>query len=277
MPIRRPFVAGRFYPGDARALRQMVRDCLPASAPADSPRIVMAPHAGYIFSGPTAGAALAGVTLPKTLIVLCPNHTGLGHALGVWADGAWETPLGSVPVDSGTAARLLARGLYGQDTRSHLREHSIEVLLPFLQVLGGDKVPAIVPVCLGTQDQRALEAAGAILAGVVGQGLIDGSVGILVSSDMNHYESETVTRKKDELALQCVLDQDPKLLLDRCRADHITMCGCGPMALALHCLHFVRRGQAPSAPARVLAHTTSGKAASDYEHVVGYAAVRVYL
>ncbi|MDO5536841.1 MAG: AmmeMemoRadiSam system protein B [Desulfovibrionaceae bacterium] len=281
MPIRRPAVAGRFYPGDAKSLAALVDSLFPDGAPqaeaADTPCAVMAPHAGYVFSGQAAALALAGTRLPETLILLCPNHTGLGHPLGVWPDGAWETPLGAVPVNAELAESLCARGLFAKDTRSHLREHSLEVELPLLQRMAPDSPPSIVPVCVGTQDPRALAMAGGILADVCGQGIRDGSTGILISSDMNHYEDEETTMAKDERALECVLAQEPGALLERCRRERITMCGCGPMALALFCLRALRGTSGPSAPARLVCHTTSGKAFGDYARVVGYASVRVYL
>ncbi len=277
MLLRRPAVAGRFYPGDAAAIAAYLDGLLAADEASDRPAVVMAPHAGWIFSGPTAAAALRGARPPQTLVMLCPNHTGLGQPLGVWPEGAWETPLGRVMVDDDLAGRLCDRDLFARDTASHAREHSLEVLLPFVQRLDPDRVPAVVPVCVGTQNPRVLALAGAVLAAEIGRGLEDGTVGILVSSDMNHYEDEATTLAKDARALDCVLGEDPDALLDRCRRERITMCGCGPMAMALHCLRALRGGRLPARPARLLGHTTSGQASGDFEHVVGYAAVRLYL
>ncbi len=277
MPRRRPVVAGRFYPGDARVIIDYADSLLKYDGPLDEPAVVMAPHAGWIFSGPLAAAALRGVRMPETLVMLCPNHTGLGQPLGVWPEGEWETPLGAVRVNAALAGRLCARGLYAADTASHAREHSLEVLLPLVQRLDPDHAPDIVPVCIGTQDARILSLAGAMLAAEAGAGIGEGSVMILVSSDMNHYENEDATLAKDTRALDCVLAGDPDALLERCRRERITMCGCGPMALALHCLYALRGGRLPGKPARLIGHGTSGPVSGDHERVVGYASARCYL
>ncbi len=279
MLIRRQVAAGRFYPGEAHKLKAMLDDWLAPleDTVIDDPAIVLAPHAGYIYSGSTAAQALRGVRPPATMILLCPNHTGLGHPLGVWPYGAWETPLGLVRVDEEIAAELCAPGPWTADPHSHLREHSLEVLLPFLQRFAPGNVPAIVPICLGTREPRVLAMAGTVLANVCGRRLRDGSCVLLVSSDMNHYENEARTNEKDKAALELVLAEDPDGLLDRCERDCITMCGCAPMALAMYCLREARGSAAPSKPARLLAYTTSGHVSGDFKKVVGYAAARLYL
>lgn len=277
MHIRKPVVAGMFYPGDASSLKRVL-DTLARPfedrTPEANPCLVMMPHAGYVYSGPTMAATLAGVSLPDRLVILCPNHTGRGRALGVWPDGSWETPLGSLPVDADFAADLCGRGYFEADLASHVREHSIEVLLPFVQRLRPDNPPAIVPVCVGIQTAGVLQGAGDILAQALQAA--KGSTGIVVSSDMNHYESEQVTQAKDKRALDCIVAEDPESLLRCCRADHITMCGAGPMALALFALRRLRGGKPASRAPRVVMHDTSGRAARDFTRVVGYAGVHVY-
>ena len=167
MPTRSPVVANQFYPGSREALESMLDELFRPFAgkrPASAPFIFMLPHAGYIFSGFTAAATLEGVRLPERLVILCPNHTGYGRPFGVWPDGKWLTPLGSVDVDADMASRLTEAGLFEADLLSHEREHSIEVELPFLQHVTGGKTPLITPVCIGTQNPSALESAGSILA-----------------------------------------------------------------------------------------------------------------
>ena len=189
MLIRNPVAAGRFYPAAPAALIREVRACLDAgaairrpgvqgaSAPAETEAVsrpwgLMLPHAGYVYCGRVLGATLAGVELPHTLVVLCPNHTGRGQALGVWPEGAWLTPLAPLPVDADLAAALIERGDgnggFAADTLSHLGEHAVEVVLPFLQVAAGEERPLrITPVCVGTQQPEALRAAGQALADVL--------------------------------------------------------------------------------------------------------------
>lgn len=248
MHLRQPAVAGRFYtdvPADLRAevesfLKQGAT--LPASALAagDAAHLagLMLPHAGHVYSGRVIGATLAHVRLPRTVFLLCPNHTGLGTPLSVWPAGAWQTPLGPVPVD-GEMARLLCEADedFSADVMGHVREHSIEVLLPFLQVCAGDAPLHVVPVCVGTGQAPVLRTAGQRLARVLercrsrdGQRPL-----LLVSSDMNHYEDQRTTLRKDDLALDAALKGDADALLATVAREGISMCGAAPLALAFLC------------------------------------------
>lgn len=295
MLIRKPVAAGRFYPAAPDALIREVRACLGpraairrpgvqgASAPAETEAVsrpwgLMLPHAGYVYCGRVLGATLAGVELPRTLVVLCPNHTGRGQALGVWPEGAWLTPLAPLPVDADLAAALIERGDgnggFAADTLSHLGEHAVEVVLPFLLVAAGEERPLrITPVCVGTQQPEALRAAGQALADVLAGCRSKGQeVGVIVSSDMNHYEDERRTVEKDALALERALACDPEGLLAVAARERISMCGAGPLALAL----FAAR-QLGRARAELAVHDTSATASGDMEHVVGYAGLRLFL
>ena len=246
MHLRQPAVAGRFYtdvPADLRAevesfLKQGAT--LPASALAagDAAHLagLMLPHAGHVYSGRVIGATLAHVRLPRTVFLLCPNHTGLGTPLSVWPAGAWQTPLGPVPVD-GEMARLLCEADedFSADVMGHVREHSIEVLLPFLQVCAGDTPLHVVPVCVGTGQAPVLRTAGQRLARVLercrsrdGQRPL-----LLVSSDMNHYEDQQTTLRKDDLALDAALKGDADALLATVAREGISMCGAAPLALVM--------------------------------------------
>ena len=284
MPVRQPVVAGRFYPGSPEALRAEVERFL--TGPADAPPAAeapfapwgcMLPHAGYVYSGAVAGATLAGMRLPRRLVILCPNHTGRGEPLGVWPGGAWLTPLGAVPVDDALATALTASGGgFAPDVWSHLGEHSIEVLLPFFQVAqGGGEEGAgaltVTPVCVGTRSAAALARAGAALAALLARPE-NADVGVVVSSDMNHYEDVRVTGQKDALALERALAADADGLLRVVEAENISMCGAAPLALALHAA--TRLGDVR---VRLAAHDTSATASGDTRHTVGYAGLRLYL
>ncbi len=274
--LRKPAFAGFFYPAQKEQLSAILDQAFPDYALADRPSLVMVPHAGYVFSVATAAEALSGVHLPDTVIILCPSHTGLGSPLGVWPGDAWRTPLGAVNIDKELGDELCRNGLFEKDYQCHLREHAIEVVLPLLQYMRGGNPPLIVPVCVGTSDPATLQMAAASLAEAAGEGIQKGSVLLIVSSDMNHYEDEETTIRKDRRALECVLEEDGEALLERCAAEHITMCGAAPMALALMALEKIRNGKKPATPARLTGHTTSGAVNNDFEHVVGYAGVRVY-
>ena len=277
MPVRQPVVAGRFYPGNSEVLRKVVRDFLAATAESALPGRsrkawgCMLPHAGYVFSGAVAGATLDGLTLPRRLVILCPNHTGRGQPLGVWPAGAWLTPLGQVPVDEALAGALTtAGGGFSPDTHAHLGEHSIEVVLPFLQLAARGPF-AVVPVCVGTRHPGALARAGEALASVLARPE-NADVGVVVSSDMNHYEDVRRTEQKDALALERALAADPDGLLRVVEEADISMCGAAPLAIALHAAR--RLGEVR---VELAAHDTSATASGDTQHVVGYAGLRLYL
>lgn len=275
MNIRKPAVAGRFYPGNPKVLSDLVDKLFASHAEkeAESPLAVMAPHAGYIFSAPVVAKTIGNTRLPKTVVIFCPNHTGLGKSrYGVWPDGYWETPLGSVKVNEDLAARICRHQPYQADTLCHVRDHAIEVQLPFLQRMGVDF--DIVPVCVASRNLNNLRLAGEALAREAGAGILDGSIGIFVSSDMNHYESEAVTNEKDMEALDHVLKEDPAGLVNTCQEKRITMCGASPMAIGLYALKALRKE--PRKMPRLMGHTTSGPVARNFEKVVGYAGVRLY-
>ena len=209
--VRRPAVAGRFYPGDPDDLRAEARGYLSeTNTPNQTPVRALgciAPHAGYVYSGHVAGAVFARVEVPRQCVVMCPNHTGMGRALAVMSEGAWETPLGDVPID-----HELAEALKGQfpalqeDAAAHRAEHAAEVELPFLLL----RQPELrfVPIALGTGQFEALEQLGKALAHVIAAQ--KDPVLIVASSDMNHYESDTVTRAKDHRAIERILTLDPR-------------------------------------------------------------------
>lgn len=268
MATRQPVAAGRFYPGQAAGLREEIKKFLPLTSSKTPLWGVMLPHAGYVYCGDVIGKTLAAQALPSRLVVLCPNHTGRGVPLSVWPEGQWLTPLGPVDVDSELAAELISSGGgFAPDLRAHLGEHSIEVILPFLQTQNPDV--SVVPVCVGVRDPEFLARAGRALAKIL-KGRDD--VGLVVSSDMNHYENEKVTFAKDDLALERALAADPAGLLEVVAKNDISMCGAAPLALALYAARDIG-----GAKVEVVAHETSGKASGDFEHTVGYAGLRLRL
>src|SRR6059036_2875492 len=149
--IRRPAVAGQFYPANPEALRNDMVALTRGKSPPAEPRgiALLVPHAGYMYSGRVAGETYTAVRLAGRAVILCPNHTGLGEAIAINDEGDWETPLGRVPVDAVLARAVLAGcGEARVDRAAHAREHSLEVQLPFLQHLVGHV--AFVPICVGT-------------------------------------------------------------------------------------------------------------------------------
>lgn len=265
--VRHPAVAGRFYPKDARKLRADLNSYLsPGAVPAPALGCVV-PHAGYMYSGHVAGAVYAQLEVPARCIVLCPNHTGMGTPLSIMSEGVWETPLGDAPVDAELAAALLNRfPLLNEDASAHLSEHAIEVQLPFLQARRSDV--RFVPIAIGTRQYEVLaglgEAIGEVLSGA-GERIL-----VLASSDMNHYESDPVTRSKDQKAIERILALDPPGLYEVVTKEEISMCGYGP---AVAMLTAAKRLGARSA--ELIKYATSGDISGDRETVVGYAGIIV--
>jgi AmmeMemoRadiSam system protein B len=150
MTVRTPAVAGTFYPSAARDLERQVRELMADSEPQHDLLGCVSPHAGYVYSGRVAGKVFSQLRIPRRVIVLGPNHTGLGPNVAVAAHHAWQTPLGAVEVDRDLAQRLLEEYPHAEpDDRAHWREHSVEVQLPFLQVLRSDLT--VLPVCVKHQ------------------------------------------------------------------------------------------------------------------------------
>ncbi|HYM79073.1 MAG TPA: AmmeMemoRadiSam system protein B [Candidatus Dormibacteraeota bacterium] len=269
--LRHPAVAGRFYPGDPDDLRTEARGYLSQSISANVAPLraigCIAPHAGYVYSGHVAGAVFARIEVPRLCIVMCPNHTGMGRALSVMSEGAWETPLGEVPIDTDFALTLKHRfPALQEDSDAHRAEHAAEVELPFLQLRQPDL--RFVPIALGTGQFDVLEQLGLALADVVG--LRNDPVLIVASSDMNHYESDVVTRVKDHRAIERILSLDPRGLFDVVTQQDISMCGFGPSVAMLTAAR-----QLGAKSAELVKYATSGDISGDRDTVVGYAGVVV--
>src|ERR1700722_895138 len=202
--IRHPAVAGKFYPRERETLAAKVSSYLSPAGAAISAIGVLAPHAGYMYSGAVAGAVFGTTEIPETCIVLCPNHTGKGAPLSIMSSCAWETPLGLVNSHERLAEALKKQfPLLVEDMAAHRQEHGVEVELPFL--LERNPQLKIVPITLGTRQFEVLEGLGDAIATVVDK---ESSVLIVASSDMNHYENDAITRVKDSKAIDRLLALD---------------------------------------------------------------------
>jgi hypothetical protein len=221
-----------------------------------------------MYSGHVAGAVFAGITIPKVCIVLCPNHTGIGRPLAIMSEGAWETPLGEVPIASEFAALLKQRcALLEEDLAAHRSEHAVEVELPFLQVRQPEL--SFVPIALGTGQFDVLEQLGLALADSIAA--YPEPVLIVASSDMNHYEADAVTRVKDQIAIEPILRLDALGLYDTVTQQHISMCGFGPAVAMLKAAK-----KLGATCAELIKYATSGDISGDRNLVVGYAGIIVY-
>lgn len=264
---RQPAVAGQFYPGSPSALRNELSRLISETKDKKNVKGIIAPHAGYMYSGGIAGTAYGMVRIPATALILGPNHHGAGDPAALYPGGEWLTPLGTVPINSRLNSLITSHlPFVHEDALAHRFEHSLEVQLPFLQYLRPDI--SCSALCLGHGDYEVLRKLGEGLAAAIREYGED--VLIVASSDMTHYESADMARKKDKLALDRVLAFDPQGLLRVCRSERITMCGAVTAAVMM-----VAAGELGATRAELVSYGTSGDVTGDNQQVVGYAAVLV--
>jgi len=266
---RQPAVAGYFYPGEKKQLLQVLdhfvdRDCVKTDCTA-----AVCPHAGYVYSGATAGAVFSRAEIPETVIILGPNHTGYGEPYAVDMHDSWITPLGETEVDRKIAEALVKNSRYlEEDAVAHLKEHSLEVQLPFLQFLKKDV--RIVPVVLsGHVDDPAWSEIGETIAqAIISQGAM--KTLIVASSDMTHYEEQNSAEEKDNYAIEAIMALDEQLLIKRIYEKDISMCGYGPVITAVIAAKILGAKEA-----ELVRYATSGEASKNYVQVVGYAGILI--
>jgi len=265
--IRRSAVAGSFYAGTRERLRLQVEDLMPRGATRERAIGAVVPHAGYIYSGKVAAAVYARVEFPESFVILGPNHTGLGAGAAIMTYGQWETPLGPVPIDQELGKAILAHSsVLEEDHLGHLREHSIEVQLPFLQYF--QQAFAFVPICLFSHEYAACHDVGQAVAGAVrasGKRVL-----VVASTDMSHYVSRDEAAAKDRKAMDAILALDPEGLHRVVRREGISMCGFHPTAAMLVAAKALGATQAD-----LVMYTDSGEVTRDLHQVVAYAGLLV--
>ncbi len=265
--LRKPAVAGTFYPGDPSRLDQLVRGFLRGADRKEKAFAVVVPHAGYVYSGGVAGKVFSRVEIPRDVVIVGPNHRGMGAAQAVVASGGWQMPGGTVQINEELARTLMDHmPNLKDDPSAHRMEHSLEVQVPFLQALRPDV--RIVPVLLSASSYRECEELGTSLA--AGIGAYGDEALLVASTDMTHYETHREAEKKDRLAIDRLLAMDPEGLLKTVLGMNISMCGVIPTSVVLTAC---RKMGATSA--ELVAYATSGEASGDYEQVVGYAGLIV--
>lgn len=292
--VRRPAVAGTFYPADPARLGKMAAAMLAgaaarteaatapgarASAPAAPgfPLGILVPHAGLAYSGPVAAAGWRLVPDGATVVILGTNHTAAWlHGVGTWEAGTWRTPLGDVAVDAELATEILALGLpFGSDRAAHLGEHSIEVQLPLLRTAA--PAARIVPLAVGAGTGTGAISAGDRLGTLLARRRAAGMPIILaISTDMAHYPPADVCDRVTQALLPAIVRLLPEELareeaaVGRGAGTGIAcgMCGIEPAVMGLAAL---RAMGATSGVA--LASATSADAGADPRRAVGYLTV----
>jgi len=245
----------------------MVRQYLDTKHPQKPALLAMVPHAGYIYSGAIAGETLSGIVLPETVLLLGPNHTGLGARLSLWPAGRWLLPGAHMTVDEALSRMILENIPDIQpDIHAHMHEHSLEVILPFLWAK--EPKTKIVPLAVSEHQEEVLFTTAHRLAAVLKKWRKP--VLIVVSSDMSHFVSAKEAEARDSQALEAILNLDPETLLKTVRTKNISMCGVLPMTMGLT----IANAQGAT-KARLARYGHSGEESGDYSQVVGYAGVLV--
>jgi AmmeMemoRadiSam system protein B len=265
--LRLPAVSGRFYPSNPAELAALIQQYtkLDGNAAPVRAKACLVPHAGYMYSGHVAGAVYARVALPKKILLLGVRHYPHGDKAAMLSSGAWRTPLGDAPIDEPLAQALrTACPLLREDSVAHSSEHSLEVQLPFLQILQPGF--EFVPIALGTIHFEDLVTVGEAIGRVMAASREE--IFLLTTSDLNHYENDEVTRVKDHKAIDQILALNPRGLYDTCRNESISMCGLGPTVAMLTALQTLNGAQP-----EFVRYATSGDISGDHSAVVGYAGV----
>jgi hypothetical protein len=265
--VRKPAQAGRFYMKDPEALREQVEKYLRMDVEKEDVLGIVAPHAGYFYSGKVAGAVYSRVNLPDTIIIIGPNHTGIGAEIAIMADGEWEMPNGKVKIDSSLAEELLSQAgdIAQEDEEAHLHEHSLEVQIPFIQYFKTDFT--MVPICMRDYRVSTCRELGKAIAKVIES---KSPCLIVASSDMTHYEPHKDAERKDKLAIDKILKIDPEGLLKTVMEKDISMCGSGPTATMIFACK-----ELGAKKSELVLYNTSAEASGDYSGVVGYAGIIV--
>ena len=276
--IRKPAVAGAFYPDNPDILKRTIEDCfldkrgvgeIPILGSFDDteyPMNIMVPHAGYQYSGAIASHGYCKLVqngFPEVFIILSPNHTGFGSEISVFNEGEWITPLGNVEVDDEFANSIISHSkIASADFMAHVHEHSIEVQLPFLQYFSNDF--KIVPITMRSQSFSASsDLAKAIFD--VGNDL-NKSYAVIASTDLSHFNNQEKANKVDNFVLEDVGEMNEFKLFEEVVQYNITMCGYGPVMTTISLSKMSGKTNCD-----ILSYGTSGDVTGDFTSVVGYA------
>ena len=268
MDIRKPAVAGQFYPGNSSELRWEVEGFIRNSNVDPAPektKAIVSPHAGYVFSGPTAGYVFARVKdkKPKRVILLGCSHRYQLDKACVYSKGAFETPVGTFPIDDEFASTLVTviDSPEAEIAEPHIQEHCLEVQLPFVEATMG--IVPIVPVLFSSPCKDWHKLIGQALAD-----LVDDDDLVIASTDLSHYLSEEEANSIDKRTTDAVLAKDCKAVSNGINDGSLSMCGSAAVVVAMACAleKYVDKWS-------LLDYRTSGEASGDYSRVVGYAGI----
>ena len=263
---REPAVANQFYPGREEDLKKDISSRMKPGKGEQKKEKVLAlvsPHAGYMYSGNVAGAVYTVADITKEVIVMGPNHHGLGAPFAVMNQGTWHMPWGDMNINEELANLLIEESRWLRaDVQAHIQEHSVEVQLPFIHYIKPDA--EFVPIVLGRADFRTCEEIGTAIARAIKK--FAKPVVVIASTDMTHYESQEQAQQKDQLAIERISAFDPAGLLKIVDENNISMCGVIPTTITL-----IAAKELGATTANLISYATSGDVSGDYSYVVGYA------
>lgn len=271
--VRQPVVAGQFYPSDPEGLKKQIEGFPKENAAVDNIQreaiACLLPHAGYIYSGSVAYNVVSSLKIKDNLIILGPNHTGIGSPFSIFDEGSWVTPLGSLEINTSLVNGLLKKAEFLEiDCQAHKFEHSIEVQLPILQYAKGDF--SFAPIVILSNDLDKCKELGLAIASAVKELALEKEVLIVASSDMNHYEEAAITKKKDKQAIQAILELDEAKLWSVIKEYDISMCGYAPVVAMISAAKALGAKNG-----KLIKYQTSADISGDNSSVVGYAGIIV--
>jgi AmmeMemoRadiSam system protein B len=264
---RIPAVSGQFYPSEKGRLSSQLSGLFTKANQSPKYRIVVSPHAGYVYSGLGAAHAIGSLNPAKTFIVLGPNHTGMGQEFSIMSSGSWSTPLGDAQIHLGTASQLLKSGLVEEDDWAHESEHSIEVQLPFLQHRFGRL--SFVPVCMMASGYSGdFLKKCQVLGEFIGSLMSKQDISLVASSDFSHYMDAQSAERYDMQAVEKISSLDLKGFFETLQKNRASVCGYGPIAVAMAAAKSLGLNKG-----ELISYTNSGDVTKDYSSVVAYAAI----
>ncbi len=271
--VRKPVVAGRFYAGNKDSLSNQIENCFKDShGPGKIPDMkeednkiagLVSPHAGYPYSGPVAAHGyyeLAQNKKPDTVIIIGPNHSGIGPGVSVSSSDRWKTPFGEVEIDKQVRTNIVDNTELAElDESAHSREHSIEVQLPFLQYLFENDL-TIVPICMKNQNLETSKKVGQSIGESINKNTL-----IIASTDLTHYEDQKTAEEKDKKAIEKMKKLDWKGINKLASEKNMSVCGYGPVSAAI-----LASEKIGSERGKLFKYATSGDTAGPSNEVVGY-------
>jgi MEMO1 family protein len=262
--IREAFFAGQFYPKEKKELELLLKNLFSGTeSSVKNADAVVVPHAGYFYSGEVAACSFSALKKAGVYVIFSPSHTGIGKPISIFPEGKWKTPLGELEIDEEISSEIAEKLGLGFDETAHAGEHSIEVELPFIQFLHGNK-PKIVAITIAEQRLGELKKLGK----AVFESTCRKDAAFVASGDFTHFETLKTAKEHDLEAIKLVekmdLDGFHKLILEK----NLSICGVSPVATALQLCREtgIKRG-------KLLKYDTSATAGGNESSVVGYASI----